>query len=105
MTAMSSRRAVLGGGLSSLAMAQSARAQDAFPVRPVRFIVPFAAGGPTDVIVRIVAEALGDRWKQPVVVENRAGGGTIIGTQAIARAVPDGYTLGVSPIPSSSIPR
>ncbi|MCR0985433.1 tripartite tricarboxylate transporter substrate binding protein [Roseomonas populi] len=88
------RAAALGAG-TTLLPPGAARAQAAFPTRPVRMIVPFAAGGPTDVIARVVAEALGDRWKQPVVVENRAGGGTIVGTLAIARATGDGYTLGI----------
>ena len=89
------RAAVLAA--SGAVMAPAVRAQEAaFPTRPVRIIVPFAAGGPTDVIVRIIAEALSERWKQPVVVENRGGGGTIVGTNALAQAAADGYTIGVA---------
>jgi len=60
----------------------------------VRVIVPFPPGGATDVIARLVCERLSARWGQPVVIENRGGGGTMIGTQMVARAAPDGYTFG-----------
>jgi tripartite-type tricarboxylate transporter receptor subunit TctC len=70
-------------------------AQDrlSFPSRPVRIIVPFPAGGPTDILSRVLAQKMSEDWGQPVVVENRAGGDTIIGAQAVAKAAPDGYTL------------
>jgi tripartite-type tricarboxylate transporter receptor subunit TctC len=70
------------------------RAQEAFPTRPVRIIVPFPPGGATDIIARLVGERLSARWNQPVVIENRPGAGTIVGTQAIARSAPDGYSFG-----------
>jgi tripartite-type tricarboxylate transporter receptor subunit TctC len=69
-----------------------ARAQ-AWPARPVRLVVPFAAGGPTDAIARIVGERLAKTWNQQVVIENRAGAGTNIGAEIVARADPDGYTM------------
>ena len=70
-----------------------ALAQSWAPERPVRLIIPFAAGGSTDVTARLVAQALGDRLGQPVVAENRPGAGGNIGAEAAARATPDGHTL------------
>lgn len=72
-----------------------ALAQDAWPSRPVRLIVPFAAGGATDVMARLLAERMSVVWKQPVIVDNKPGAGTIMGTDAVAKAPPDGYTFGV----------
>jgi len=71
------------------------RAQDDFPTRPVRIIVPFPPGGSADAIARAVGQKLSAKWKQPVVVENKPGAGTVIGTDAVAKSRPDGYTLGV----------
>jgi tripartite-type tricarboxylate transporter receptor subunit TctC len=77
-------------------IAGTARAQE-FPSGPVRLLVPFAAGGPTDVVARILADLLSARWGgKPVLVENRPGAGTIVMTQAIAKAAPDGLTLGMA---------
>jgi len=69
-----------------------ALAQD-YPTRPVKIIVPFAAGGPADVYARFLAQRLGDSLGQPFVVEDRPGAGSIIGTDAVAKSAPDGYTL------------
>lgn len=69
-------------------------AQDAaYPSRPVRMIVPFAAGGPTDLAARLVADKLSKVWGQSVVVESRPGGGSMIGSAAVAQSPPDGYTM------------
>jgi tripartite-type tricarboxylate transporter receptor subunit TctC len=64
-----------------------------FPGRTIRIIVPFPAGGPTDILSRVVAQRMSEDWGQPVVVENRPGANTAIGAQQVAKAAPDGYTL------------
>jgi tripartite-type tricarboxylate transporter receptor subunit TctC len=69
-----------------------ALAQGAYPNRIVKIVVPFAAGGGTDLMARNIAQQLTDAWKQPVVVENRTGAGGIIGADAVAKSPPDGYT-------------
>ena len=79
---------------AALAAAMAVHAQDAnYPNRPVRIIVPFAPGGPPDVISRLVAQKLSERWRQQVYVENLPGAGGNTGTATAARAAPDGYTL------------
>ena len=78
--------------LATMLLAASARAQP-YPSHPVRMIVPYAAGGASDVTARIVAAALSERVKQPIVVENRTGAGGAIGAEVAAKAAPDGYTL------------
>ena len=70
----------------------AASAQD-YPARQVRLIVPFGAGGPADVYARVIAQHLSEQLKQTFVVENRPGAGSIIGTDAVAKSAPDGYTL------------
>jgi len=75
-----------------LAAAAPSTAQD-YPSHPIKMIVPFGAGGPTDIFTRLLAEELRKALKQPFVLENRPGAGTIIGTEAAAKSPPDGYTL------------
>ena len=87
------RRRALAATAALLAVPHLARAQGAFPTRPVRVVVPYAAGGPADIIARAPAEALFETWRQPVVVENRPGGGATIGAEHVARSAPDGHTL------------
>ncbi|HEY0223776.1 MAG TPA: tripartite tricarboxylate transporter substrate binding protein [Pseudolabrys sp.] len=70
-----------------------ASAADSYPNHPVRLIVPFGAGGPADVYARVLAQHLSEVTKQPFVVENRPGAGALIGTDAVAKSTPDGYTL------------
>ena len=80
----------------SLAACALAAAQD-YPSRPVRIIVPYPPGGPTDVIVRVVGNRLSESLGQPVIIENRAGASGMIGAELVAKAAPDGYTLLVNP--------
>src|SRR3954471_8667573 len=87
------RRAVLGG-LAANGLAGGARSQAEWPTRVVRIIVPYPAGGSTDVLVRIYAEELQNRLGQTFVVENRPGAGGNTGIDAVAKSAPDGYTLG-----------
>ena len=68
-----------------------------YPAKPVRVIVPFAAGGTFDLVARVVSQRLSERWAQQVVVDNRPGGATIIATDMVAKSNPDGYTLYLSP--------
>jgi len=89
-------RMIMCGALA-FALPASALAQTDYPSGPVKLLVPFAAGGPTDVVARILAELLSARWGgKPVLVENRPGAGTIVMTQAVAKAQADGLTLGVA---------
>jgi len=88
------RWAIRVGAAALLAMGVAvAGAQPAFPSKPVRLIVPFPPGGPADVLGRALAKGLSDRWGQPVLVDNKPGGATVIAAVEAARAAPDGYTL------------
>jgi tripartite-type tricarboxylate transporter receptor subunit TctC len=73
-----------------------AHAQNSYPTKPVRIIVPFTQGGGTDIVARLIAQKLHESWGQPVVIETRTGGGGTIGAHIVAKATPDGYTLLVS---------
>src|SRR6202790_5866506 len=70
--------------------------QSDWPARPIRLIVPFTAGSSSDIVARIVAQKLGERLKQQVYVENRVGASGNLGSEAVARAEPDGYTMGLA---------
>jgi tripartite-type tricarboxylate transporter receptor subunit TctC len=86
------RQLLLGVAAFVLALPCQVQAQS-YPNRPIRLISPFAAGGGSDLLARVIATKLGDRLGVPVVVENRPGAGALIGLQTLARAAPDGYTL------------
>lgn len=83
--------------VAMLALGATAAWGDNYPSRPVRVIVPFAAGGTFDLVARVISLKLAEAWGQQVVVDNRPGGGTLIATEMIARANPDGYTIYLSP--------
>jgi tripartite-type tricarboxylate transporter receptor subunit TctC len=88
------RRLILGGTAAATMMAAPRLSlAQAFPTRPVRIVIPFTAGGAPDVLMRMVAQKLSEKWGQGVVIENRAGGNTLTGTVAVTKAAPDGYTL------------
>src|SRR5687767_10289364 len=73
--------------------AVSAQSPDAYPTRPIRWIVPFPPSGSNDIVGRVVAQPLGERLGKQVVIDNRAGGNSIIGTDIVAKSAPDGYNL------------
>ena len=74
--------------------AQPAAAQE-YPARPIRWIVPVPPGATTDILSRIIGQKMGEAWGQQVIVDNRSGGAFVIGTDIIAKANPDGYTIGI----------
>jgi tripartite-type tricarboxylate transporter receptor subunit TctC len=79
--------------LALLALVTSTALAQSFPQKPLRWIVPFPPGGATDIIARLVGQKMSEAWAQPVVIENRAGAAGAIGSEAVARAAPDGYTI------------
>jgi tripartite-type tricarboxylate transporter receptor subunit TctC len=84
-------RLLVGAALATLAL--GVVAADEYPSRPVKIVVPFAAGGPADVYARFLAQHLQEAMGQPFVIENRPGGGSVVGTEIVAKSAPDGYTL------------
>jgi tripartite-type tricarboxylate transporter receptor subunit TctC len=86
--------ATLLTGLTVLLLPALAAAED-FPDRSIRLIVPFPAGGPNDIIARVVGQRMSELTKQPVVIDNRSGQAGVLGTDAVAKAKPDGYTIGI----------
>lgn len=90
------RRKILGGlvvAIASMTGYGTALAQGEWPTRPIHIVVPYSAGGPVDVLARVIGERLASYWGQPIVVDDKAGGNATIGTEFVARAPRDGYTL------------
>ena len=83
-------------GLSALLLAPALASAQDFPTKPIRLIVPFPAGGPNDIIARVIGQRMSELTKQPVVIDNRGGQGGVLGTDAVAKAAPDGYTIAIS---------
>lgn len=97
--------------LFAACVAAPALAQHAFPSKPVRIVVPFPPGGATDALARLMADKLAEKWKQPVVVENKPGANTTLGTDVVAKSAPDGHVLGfvtgshvINPLLTSKLP-
>src|SRR4051812_46747044 len=89
-------RTLVGALLCASLLHTGASSAQAWPTKPIRLMVPFPPGGSTDIVARIVAQKLGERLGQPLVIENRGGGGGTIGMAATAKAAPDGYNLAVA---------
>lgn len=87
------RLVVLAAAAFVLGMSAGGAIADDYPSKPIRFVAPYPPGSVTDILARIVGQKLTASWKQPVVVENRGGGGSVIGTDIVAKAPPDGYTI------------
>ena len=83
----------LAAGAAALSVQSGIARAQSYPLRPVRVVVGFAAGGPNDILARLIGQWLSERLGQPFVIENRPGAGSNIATEAVVRASPDGYTL------------
>ena len=99
---MPNRRSLLASAALFAALPGLGRAQAGYPNKPVRLIVPFAPGGTTDIIARVVSEKINGPLGQPLIVDNKAGGGGAVGGAEIARSAPDGYTLGMATVSTTA---
>src|SRR5207247_3281632 len=107
LAVLSARRAGLRAKFALaaiIALAGSALAAEPYPDRPVTLIVPYAAGGSSDVLARLLGERLAKSLGQQIVIDNRAGAGSRLGTEVAAKAAPDGYTLLLADMPHSIVP-
>ncbi|MFT3816548.1 MAG: tripartite tricarboxylate transporter substrate binding protein [Rubrivivax sp.] len=93
---MNIRRRTLLAAPAAWAAARGATAQDAFPAKPIRFVIPSTAGSVSDAVARVYADAMAKTLKQPIVIDNMPGGETLLAVRHVAKARPDGYTLGIS---------
>jgi tripartite-type tricarboxylate transporter receptor subunit TctC len=93
----------LAVAIALLGATQAPAAEQSYPTRPIRIVVPFGAGGLLDVLARMMGEKLQVKWGQPVIVENRVGASGNLGAEAVAKAAPDGYTLLVAPPPPLAV--
>lgn len=100
---MKNHRAAFLCFVASLFSAATAMAQDVYPSKLVRLVVPFAVGGSTDSLARTVAAKLQERWKQPVIVENWVGGNGVVGTEKVAKVKPDGYTFLIGTVTTHAV--
>lgn len=103
MKTLTKLAAIALAGMAAIGVSPAARAQDAYPSRTIKLVVPFPPGGGADVIARMIGDRLKASWDQPVVVENRPGAGAAIGADAVAKAAPDGYTLLMGTVSSNAI--
>ena len=87
------RLAALFAGLVALTVTAVTEAADSYPSKPLRMVITFPAGGPSDVVVRLVTQRMTEEWGHPVIIDNRGGAGGIVGTEVVAHAPPDGYTF------------